>query len=411
LIFAIFVFFVVKDEIRTATMKRSVFLLGMMSLLIAGLAGCTYFREGQKMSEKEASVIVKPFGKTKDGQLVHLYTLTGAGGVVMDVIDYGGRIVRLQAPDRQGKLEDITLGFNTINEYEAFPGPYFGALIGRYGNRIAKGQFTLDGQTYTLPTNNAPASIPCSLHGGTQGFDARVWHVEPLTEGETVGLKLSMTSPDGDQGYPGTLKVDVTYWLTSKNVWKIEYEATTDKATPINLTQHLYFNLKGQAEGDILDHELTLFADKLTPVDKGLIPTGKITSVIGTPFDFTTPHLIGERINAKDEQLDFGYGYDHNWVLNNPKGKLVKAATLSEKTTGRLVEVWTTEPAIQFYSGNFLNDEVPSKTPGKKLCRRGGLALETQHSPDSPNQPNFPSTILRPGALYKTTTEYRFGVK
>lgn len=363
------------------------------------------------MSDKEVSVIVKPFGKTKDGQLVHQYTLTGAGGVTLDVIDYGGRVVRLLAPDRHGKLADIVLGFNTIKEYEANPGPYFGALIGRYGNRIAKGQFTLDGTTYTLPTNNAPAGVPCSLHGGDKGFDARIWHVEPLTEGDTVGLRLSLTSADGDQGYPGTLKVDVTYWLTPDNVWKIEYQATTDKATPINLTQHLYFNLKGQAEGDILDHELTLLASKMTPVDKGLIPTGKITSVTGTPFDFTTPHLIGERVNVKNEQLDFGAGYDHNWVLDNLKGKLVKAAVLSEKTTGRTVEVWTTEPAIQFYSGNFLTDEVPSKTPGKNLCHRGGLALETQHAPDSPNQPAFPSTILRPGAVYKTTTEYRFGTK
>jgi aldose 1-epimerase len=390
-------------------MKKTGYSLAAACLLIFGFAGCTYLSEGQKMSEKEASVIVEPFGKTKDGQLVHLYTVRGAGGVVMNVIDYGGRVVRLLTPDRQGKLEDITLGFNTVKEYEVFPGPYFGALIGRYGNRIAKGQFTLDGTIYTLPTNNAPAGVPCSLHGGDNGFDARVWHVEPLTEGETVGLKLSLTSPDGDQGYPGMLTVEVTYWLTPDNVWKIEYQATTDKATPVNLTQHLYFNLKGQGAGDILDHELTLFADKMTPVDKGLIPTGKLTSVKGTPFDFTTPHLIGERINVKNEQLDFGAGYDHNWVLDNPKGKLVKAAVLSEKTTGRCLEVWTTEPAIQFYCGNFLDDKTPSKTAGKKLCHRGGLALETQHSPDSPNQPAFPSTILRPGAVYKTTTEYRFG--
>lgn len=393
-------------------MKNSVMTIATASVLAACVTGCMMCKKGQGMNGKEASVVVKPFGKTKDGQLVHQYTLTGAGGVVMDVIDYGGKIVRLYTPDRTGKAIDITAGFNDVAGYETHD-PYFGSLIGRFGNRIANGKFTLDGKTYTLPTNNVPNNIPCSLHGGAKGFDSVIWQVEPLTEDKTktVGLKLSMTSPDGDQGYPGTLKVQVTYWLTPDNVWRIEYSATTDKATPINLTQHLYFNFKGEASGDILDHELTLFADKITPVDKGLIPTGKLASVKGTPFDFTTPHVIGERINVKNEQLEFGGGYDHNWVLDNPNGKLVKAAALFEKTTGRYMEVWTTEPAIQFYCGNFMTDKMPSKTKGKNICYRGGLALETQHSPDSPNQPNFPSTILRPGAVYKTTTEYRFGSK
>lgn len=391
-------------------MEKSVMSIVTASVLAVCVTGCMCCKKGQGMKGKEASVVVKPFGKTKDGQLVHQYTLTGAGGVVMDVIDYGGKIVRLYTPDRTGKTIDITAGFNDMAGYETCD-PYFGSLIGRYGNRIANGTFTLDGKTYTLPTNNEPGGIPCSLHGGKKGFDAVVWQAEPLTEGKTVGLKLSMTSPDGDQGYPGTLKIQVTYWLTPENVWRIEYNATTDKATPVNLTQHLYFNFKGEASGDILDHELTLFADKMTPVDKGLIPTGKMAAVKGTPFDFTTPRVIGERINTKNEQLEFGGGYDHNWVLDNPNGKLVKAAALFEKTTGRMMEVWTTEPAIQFYCGNFMTDKMPSKTPGKNLCYRGGLALETQHSPDSPNQPNFPSTILRPGAVYKTTTEYRFGTR
>ncbi|MEI6644723.1 MAG: aldose epimerase family protein [bacterium] len=391
-------------------MKKSVMTITTASVLAVCVTGCMLCQKGQTMNGQESSVVVKPFGKTKDGQLVHQYTLTGAGGVVMDVIDYGGKIVRLYTPDRMGKTIDITAGFNTVAGYETCD-PYFGSLIGRFGNRIANGKFTLDGKTYTLPTNNEPGGIPCSLHGGTKGFDSVVWQAEPLTEGKTVGLRLSMTSPDGDQGYPGTLKIQVTYWLTPENIWRIEYNATTDKATPVNLTQHLYFNFKGEASGDILDHELTLFSDKTTPVDKGLIPTGKTASVKGTPFDFTTPHVIGERINAKNEQLEFGGGYDHNWVLDNPNGKLVKAAALFEKTTGRYMEVWTTEPAIQFYCGNFMTDKMPSKTPGKNLCYRGGLALETQHSPDSPNQPNFPSTILRPGAVYKTTTEYRFGIK
>jgi aldose 1-epimerase len=356
------------------------------------------------------SVAVKPFGKTKDGQPVKQYTLTGAGGVVMDVIDYGGKVVRLYTPDRAGATTDITLGFNDVAGYET-QDPYFGSIVGRYGNRIANGRFTLDGAAYTLPLNNEPGGIPCSLHGGKTGLDAHVWQSEPLTDGQRVGVKFWLTSPDGDQGYPGNLKVTVRYWLTPENVWRIEYEAETDKATPVNLTQHLYFNFRGEASGTILDHELTLFADRITPVTKGLIPTGALLPVKGTPFDFTVPWAIGARINADNEQLRFGGGYDHNWVLNHPAGRLGPAAALYEKTTGRYLEVWTTEPAIQFYCGNFLTDQVPSKKPGQNLCYRGGLALETQHYPDSPNQPAFPTTILRPGAVYKSVTEYRFGVK
>lgn len=378
----------------------------------AAVTGCTTDKGAcEKMNKGcEPSVVVKPFGKTKDGQLVQQYTLTGAGGVVMDVIDYGGKVVRLYTPDRAGAKTDITLGFNNVAGYET-QDPYFGSLIGRYGNRIAGGKFKLDGQEYALPLNNTNAGISCSLHGGTKGFDAHVWHSEPLSEGRNVGIKFTHSSPDGDQGYPGKLDVTVCYWLTPDNVWRIEYEAVTDKATPVNLTQHLYFNFKGEAEGTILDHELTLFADHMTPVTKALIPTGKIMPVKGTPFDFTVPWAIGARINADDEQLRFGGGYDHNWVLNNQSGRLAPAAALYEKSTGRYMEVWTTEPGIQFYCGNFLTDKVPSKKSGKNLCYRGGLALETQHYPDSPNQPNFPSTILRPGAVYKTVTEYRFGVR
>jgi aldose 1-epimerase len=393
-------------------MKRGVRGVVLAGVAAAAVAGCVSDKgaETKMNGGAEPSVVVKPFGKTKDGQLVHVYTLTGAGGVVMDVIDYGGKVVRLYTPDRAGATKDITLGFNDVSGYEVHD-KYFGSLIGRYGNRIANGKFTLDGKAYTLPTNNDPGGIPCSLHGGDKGFDAVVWHSEPLSDGKSVGVKFTMSSPDGDQGYPGKLDVTVSYWLTPANVWRIEYEAVTDKATPVNLTQHLYFNFKGEAEGTILDHELTLFADAITPVDKGLIPTGKLMPVKGTPFDFTTPWEIGRRIHAKDEQLTFGGGYDHNWVLNSKGGKLAPAAALYEKTTGRFMEVWTTEPCIQFYCGNFLTDKVPSKQAGKNLCYRGGLALETQHAPDSPNQPSFPSTILRPGEVYKTVTEYRFGVK
>jgi len=392
-------------------MKKGMHGTVLACVAAAAVTGC-YSDKGAcaKMSSGcEPSVVVKPFGKTKDGQLVQLYTLSGAGGVVMDVIDYGGKVVRLFTPDRQGVKTDITLGFNDVGGYEVHD-KYFGSLIGRFGNRIANGKFNLDGATYTLPTNNDPGGLPCSLHGGDKGFDAYVWHSEPLSEGKSVGIKFTLSSPDGDQGYPGKLDVTVHYWLTPENVWRIEYEAVTDKATPVNLTQHLYFNFKGEAEGTILDHELTLFADHMTPVTAGLIPTGKIVPVKGTPFDFTTPWAIGARIQAADEQLRFGGGYDHNWVLNNQTGKLAPAAALYEKTTGRFMEVWTTEPGIQFYCGNFLTDKVPGKR-GKNLCYRGGLALETQHYPDSPNQPSFPSTILRPGQVYKTVTEYRFGVR
>lgn len=388
---------------------RRVFLCGAATLLVAGCL-CDKGACGKMSKSVEPSVIIQPFGKTANGELVQQYTLTGAGGCVMDVIDYGGKVVRLYTPDRNGDLTDITLGFNEVAGYETID-PYFGSLIGRYGNRIANGKFTLDGTTYNLPTNNDPGGIPCSLHGGTKGFDAVVWHSAPLSEGRNVGIKFWMSSPDGDQGYPGKLDVTVRYWLTPENIWRIEYEAVTDRPTPVNLTQHLYFNLKGEGQGTILDHELTLHADRMTPVNKGLIPTGETVPVKDTPFDFTTPRRIGERINDENEQLTFGGGYDHNWVLRNQSGKLAPAARLYEKSSGRYLDVWTTEPCIQFYCGNFLTDEIPAKSQGRNLCWRGGLALETQHAPDSPNQLNFPTTILRPGAIYKTVTEYRFSTK
>lgn len=379
------------------------------------LAGCTNMGAGEEMSAKKSSCkvpsfTVKPFGKTSQGQAVKMIELKGAGGVVMDVLDYGGKVNRLFTPDRSGKLADITTGYNDVQGYEKGE-RYFGSLIGRYGNRIAHGKFALDGQTYTLPLNDHPGDIPCSLHGGTGGFDSRIWEAEPFVEGKTVGIRFALTSPDGDQGYPGTLKMKVTYRLTADNVWRIEYEATTDKATPVNLTQHTFFNLKGEGRGSILDHELTIFADAITPVDKGLIPTGKMMPVAGTPFDFTTPHLIGERIDADNEQIKHGPGYDHNWVLrDHPADQLFHAATLSEATSGRKMEIWTMEPCMQFYAGNFMTEKEIGKQ-GQHLCFRGALALETQHAPDSPNQSTFPSTILRPGAVYKTVTEYRFGTK
>jgi len=377
--------------------------------MIAFVAGCSHTGgTGMRGKAIEPSVTVKPFGMTKDGEAVHLYTLTGAGGVVMDVIDLGGKVVRLYAPDRDGKLADITLGFNDVAGYERHD-RFFGSLVGRYANRIANGTFALDGNVYRLPINNEPGGLPCSLHGGLRGFEAYIWKTEPLKEGRNVGLRMTMTSPDGDQGYPGTLKVTVTYWLTADNTWRIAYQAKTDKPTPVNLTQHVYFNLKGEGAGDILDHELTLFADRMTPVNKGLIPTGVIVPVAGTPFDFTSPRRIGESIGADNEQLRFGGGYDHNFILSNTPRTLTKAAEVYERTTGRRMEVWTTEPAVQFYTGNHITDEMPSKQEGRNLCRHAGFALETQHTPDSPNQAIFPSTILYPGREYKSLTEYRFG--
>ena len=366
---------------------------------------CMKATKGQKASIEKSS-----FGKTKDGREVTMYRLNGAGGIVMDVIDYGAHVVRLLTPDRDGKLEDITLGFNDVQGYEDIE-PYFGALIGRYGNRIANGKFTLDGKTYELPLNNEPGGIKCSLHGGIVAFNNYIWNTEPFQDGDTIGLKMKITSPDGDQGYPGKLDVTVTYTLKPENVWRVDYEASTDKATPINLTQHIFFNLKGEGNGTILDHELLLNADKITPVDKSLIPTGQYMAVKGTPFDFTVPWLIGDRIDMKEnEQIRNCGGYDINFVLKSQDGTLAPAANLYERTTGRSLEIWTTEPGIQFYSGNFMTDKNIGKN-GKVIGYRGGLALETQHYPDSPNQPVFPSTILRPGALYKTATEWRFSVR
>jgi len=357
------------------------------------------------MQAKTPSVTEKPFEKLPDGREVKAYTLVGAGGVEMEVLNYGGTVRKLMMPDAAGKLADVTIGFNSMTDYKT--NLYFGALIGRYGNRIANGSIEIDGQRYYLPKNNTPGGKPCSLHGGDVGFDQYIWAVEPLKDGDTVGLKLSMTSPDRDQGYPGTLDVVVHYWLTPENTWRITYQAVTDKPTTVNMTQHLYFNLKGEGQGTILDHELQLFASRFTPVTDGLIPTGELKPVAGTVFDFTQPRVIGKDIDSPDMQIQYGLGYDHNWVLDNQDGSLAKAAVLTEKTSGRKIEVWTTEPGIQFYAGNFMTDGMPGKTV--PYLRRGGVALETQHYPDSPNQKTFPSTILRPGETYKTTTEYRFG--
>lgn len=356
-----------------------------------------------------SSVTLTGYGRLKDGREAGLYTLVNANGMRAEITNYGAIVVRLTAPDRAGKFEDVVLGYAKLEDYLA-ASPYFGAIVGRYGNRIAHGKFTVDGQTHTLATNNSPGDIPCHLHGGKVGFDKVLWKATPQMRENVPGLRLRYLSKDGEEGYPGNLDVTVDYWLGNDNSLRIGYAATTDKATPVNITQHSYFNLKGDGRGDILGHQLMIAAKHTTPVNAGLIPTGKIAPVAGTPFDFTTPHAIGERVNAADEQIKFGGGYDHNWVLDNQSGKMALAATVYEPTTGRFMEVFTEEPGLQFYCGNFLDGSNIGKT-GKPYQFRNGFCLETQHYPDSPNQPNFPNTVLRPGQKLRTSTIYKFSAR
>lgn len=358
-------------------------------------------------SQPSAGVTHEPFGTTTEGEAVNIYTLRNANGIEARVTNYGGIIVSLRVPDREGNFDDIVLGYDSLADYLK-GSPYFGSIIGRYGNRIARGRFTLDGQTYTLATNDGPNH----LHGGVKGFDKVVWQAEPFQNENGVGLVLTYTSPDGEEGYPGTLQARVTYTLTNQNELIFDYYATTDKPTPVNLTQHSYFNLAGDGKRDILDHVVMLNAKSFTPVDSTLIPTGEIRSVAGTPFDFTTPTPIGARINADDEQIRYGRGYDHNFVLekDGPEGEPTLAARVYEPTTGRVMEVYTTEPGVQFYTGNFLDGTLRGKN-GVVYHHRYGFCLETQHFPDSPNKPNFPSTILRPGDEYRSRTIYKFSVQ
>ena len=345
-----------------------------------------------------------PFGETEAGAVTK-YTLENANGMQVSVINQGGIITEIMAPDKNGELADVTLGFDSIDGYLA-EYPYFGAFIGRYGNRIAEGKFSLDGKDYTLPINNGPNS----LHGGDKGFDKKYWSMDTLREADRVGVRLTGSSPDGEEGYPGTLTVTVDYWLDDDNQLTLEYRAETDKATPVNLTNHTYFNLAGAGSGDILGHELMIDADRFTPVDETLIPNGELAPVEGTPFDFREPTAIGARIDAESEQISYGGGYDHNFVLNGDAGTLRQIATVYEPTSGRTLEVETTEPGVQLYSGNFLDGSNVGKgdTPYEL---RTGFCLETQHFPDSPNQADFPSTILEPGEVYESTTVYRFGVR
>src|SRR5579871_1882118 len=377
-------------------MSRGVFYLSLLALTIGG------FLYAQS-SKPKSGVQTQPFG-TWDGRPVTLYTLTNAHGVEVRAMNYGGIIVSLRVPDRKGELADIVLGHEDLKGYTPNP-PYFGVIVGRYANRIANGTFTLDGKTYNLPKNDGPNT----LHGGTaRTFDKVMWESQPIKDKN--GVLFEFLSKDGDDGFPGNLKMKVSYVLTDSNELVIDYEATTDKATPINVSQHSYFNLKGEGNGDILDHEVMINADRFTPVDKNLIPTGELRPVKGTPFDFTKSTRIGSRIDDNYEQLTLGHGYDHNFVINRKGAGMTLAARVYEPTTGRVLEVSTTQPAVQFYTGNFLDGSVTGKS-GHVYKRRNGLCLETQHYPDSPNHPDFPNTILKPGEKFHQTTAFKFSTK
>lgn len=356
------------------------------------------------VSEATANITKTAFGKLPDGQDVSLYTLKNKSGMELHVTNYGGIVTSLKVADKDGVFEDIVLGYDSLSGYLK-SSPYFGAIVGRYGNRIANGKFKLDGKEYTLAKNNNGQH----LHGGLKGFDKVVWNAEEVSVDEGIALKLTYLSKDMEEGYPGNLSVEVLYTLTNNNEWKIAYKATTDKKTVINLTQHAYFNLTGNAKRDILEHQLTLYADKFVPVNKVLIPTGELKDVTGTPFDFRNATAIGARINDKDAQLIVGGGYDHCFVLSSTD-TLKLAASVKELTTGRYMEVYTTEPAVQFYCGNFLDGSIVGRAK-VAYKQRYGLCLETEHYPDSPNQPSFPSVVLNPGETYTTQTVYSFGIK
>ncbi len=344
----------------------------------------------------------RSFGTTPGGK-AYLYTLRAGPDFSVQITNYGGIIVALETPDRDGQLADIVLGFEDLDNYVA-KHPHFGALVGRYGNRIAQGAFTLDGKEYTLATNDGPNH----LHGGVHGFDKVLWHADSLRTDDAVGLKLTHISPDGDEGYPGNLACRVTYWVTADKTLAIEYEAQTDAPTHVNLTNHSYFNLAGHDARKILDHLLTIPADFFVPVDETMIPTGELAPLADTPFDFREPHLIGEHIDDDHPQLLYGVGYDHTFVVDpDDQGELRLAARVSEPTTGRVLEVWSTEPGVQLYTGNFLDGTVTGKN--RRIYKyRHGFCLETQHFPDTPNQPDFPSTLLQPEEVFHSRTEFRF---
>lgn len=376
-------------------MRKSI----LVSLSLVLILSCKLM---SKEEEKKESAESPKADKVLFGMIgtdsVFQYTLTNKNGMVVKILNYGGAVTDIITPDKNGKMGDVVLGYDSLAGYLQTGNPYFGVLVGRYGNRIANAKFTLDGKEYTLAANNGPNT----LHGGLKGFDKVIWAVKSFDD---ASLHLSYLSKDGEEGYPGNLSVDVTYSLSDDNGLKIDYTATTDKATPINLTNHCYFNLSAGADSTILDHELMLKAEKYTPVDKGLIPTGKIADVKGTPMDFTTSKKIGRDIAQVEG------GYDHNWVFQKPENRFDMVATVYHEPSGRYMEVRTTEPGIQFYSGNFLDGTLKYTRGGVKYVKHAGLCLETQHFPDSPNQPAFPTTILKPGETYQHITIYKFSTK
>lgn len=370
-----------------------------MAGVLAGAMAFACFAQAPSKKKGNSHVTRQAFGKLPDGSAIDLYTLSNGKGMEARIMTYGATVVSLTAPDKAGHYADIVLGMDNLEGYLKGV-PYFGALIGRYGNRIGHAQFTLEGKTYHLPKNDGDNT----LHGGTRGFDKRVWTAREAGE----GVEFTYVSKDGEEGFPGTLTAKVVYTVTPNNELRIEYTATTDKPTVVNLTNHSYFNLAGQGEGDILQHQVTIHGDRFTPVDAGLIPTGELKPVKGTPFDFTKATAIGARIGQNDEQLKFGKGYDHNWVLNGSGMKT--AAEVYDPKTGRVMDVVTDQPGLQFYTGNFLDGTIRGKG-GKVYGHRAAFCMETQHYPDSPNKPSFPTTELKPGQTYHTVTMYRFSAR
>ncbi|MEZ5756860.1 MAG: aldose epimerase family protein [Emcibacteraceae bacterium] len=378
-------------------MKKYIFCPAIVGAFLS-LVSCMTNEELDRIS-------VKQFGMLDDGRAVQVYTLKNSAGNSIDILDLGGIITTINMPDRDGNLADIALGFDNPEQYLT-DSPYMGALVGRYANRIARGKFRLDGNEYTLAINN----IGNALHGGIVGFDKKIWQSEPSTTDDAAMLTLSLVSPDGDEGYPGALSATVTYTFDDQNRLTISYHATTDKATVVNLTNHSYFNLNGHNAGSILDHVMMINADRFTPVDETLIPTGEIAPVIGTAFDFESPKPIGRDIGAGEQQIQYGLGYDHNWVLEKSSpNDFELAATVYSPKSGRMIKLYTDQPGLQFYTGNFLDGTVAGKE-NTNYQKRGAFCLETQHFPDSPNHSNFPTTVLRPGETYETTTVFEFGV-
>ena len=381
-------------------MKQYIWTLCCISILMNW--GCQSNTNKENTMSK-LSVSSTSFGNTPEGE-AQLFTLKNTNGLEVDISTFGGTITRWSAPDKDGNFDDVILGFKDLSSYQGTH-PYFGSLVGRYANRIALGKFTLEGKSYSLAINNPPNA----LHGGPLGFHKKLWIAKSLEEKDAVGVVLTLNSPDKEEGYPGNLKVEVTYRLNDKNELSIDYKATTDKTTVVNLTNHAYFNLKGEGNGDILDHQLKIFANQFTPVDSTLIPLENHSDVDNTPFDFREWHLIGERVNSEFDQIIRGKGYDHNFVLNKNGDELSVAAQVWEASSGRLLEVKTTQPGMQFYCGNFLDGSLTGKK-GNKYAFRNGFCLETQHFPDSPNHPTFPTTVLKPGETFQSKTIYSLQV-